>query len=69
LQFDLFLHVCIWSKLLKKELRYKPKNLDEAIIELSKFHDDSTKKIILTISEDDFTARKHFGLGMTLRND
>ena len=53
----------------KKELRYKPVNLEEAVNRLKKMHHDTTKQQILTIKEDDFLAGSHFGMGMWIRNN
>lgn len=48
---------------------YKPKTLDEAIFQLEKLHHDTTKVQILSMTEDQFTIRSHFGMGMWIRNN
>ena len=53
----------------KKEMKYKPINLEEAIIQLTKIIPDSTQKEILSMSEDEFLGESHFGLGMWIRNN
>jgi len=53
----------------RKELKYKPKNLDEALLQLDKWFSDSTKQNIKSMTEKDFVAKSDFGLGMTIRND
>lgn len=53
----------------RKELKYKPKTLDEALLQLDKWFSDSTKQNIKSMAENDFIARSHFGLGMGIRND
>ncbi len=53
----------------KKELKYKPVNLDEAVIQLSKILPDSTQKKILSMTESEFLAGSRFGLGMWIRNN
>ena len=53
----------------KKELNYVPKNLNEAIEQLQVVLHDSTKENILIMTEEDFVARSHFGLGMWIRNN
>lgn len=57
------------QELTKNELNYKPVNLDEAVDQLMLIHQDSTKQKILEMSEDEFVARSHFGLGMWMRNN
>lgn len=53
----------------KADLKYKPKTLDEAILQLEKIHDDTTKQKILAMTEQEFMGNSHFGLGMWLRNN
>ncbi|MDA3882482.1 MAG: hypothetical protein PF481_04320 [Bacteroidales bacterium] len=53
----------------KKELNYKPINLEEAVNQLKIIHQDSTKQKIMEMSEDEFLAGAHFGLGMWIRNN
>lgn len=53
----------------KKELNYKPQNLEEAVEQLKKIHPDTTKQKIRSMTEDEFLAGSHFGLGMWIRNN
>tara|TARA_R110000868_G_scaffold89829_3_gene249810 strand:- start:710 stop:1093 length:384 start_codon:yes stop_codon:yes gene_type:complete len=53
----------------RKELKYKPVNLNEAVIQLKKIHNDSIKQKILTMSEEEFVLNSHMGLGMWIRNN
>ncbi len=53
----------------KTDLKYKPKNLDEAILQLEKLHHDTTKRNILRMTEDQFGLRSHFGMGTWMRNN
>jgi hypothetical protein len=53
----------------KKEVNYKPVNLEEAVNQLKIIHHDTTKQKILEMSEDEFLAGAHFGLGMWIRNN
>jgi len=52
----------------KKE-NYKPVNLEEAVEQLKIIHHDSTKQKILAMTEDEFMAGAHMGLGMWMRNN
>lgn len=53
----------------KAELKYKPVTLEEAVAQLTKLHHDTTKQQIRSMTEDEFTAGAHFGLGMWMRNN
>jgi hypothetical protein len=53
----------------KKELDYKPVNLEEAVKQLVKIHDDTTKQEIREMSEDEFLGGAHMGPGMWMRNN
>jgi len=53
----------------KKELNYKPANLKEAVNQLKIIHHDTTKQKIIEMSEEEFLAGAHFGLGMWIRNN
>jgi hypothetical protein len=48
---------------------YIPKDLEDCYVQIDKKLADSTKSLILTMTEDDFSARMHFGLGMWMRNN
>lgn len=48
--------------------RYKPKNLDEAVLQLSKILHDTTKQKIFVMTEEQFLGESHRGLGMWIRN-
>jgi hypothetical protein len=53
----------------KKEMNYKPVNLEEAVIQLTKILPDTTQQKILSMTEDEFLGGSHFGLGMWIRNN
>jgi hypothetical protein len=53
----------------KANIKYKPKNLDEAVLQLEKIHDDTTEKHIIAMTEKQFIAHSHFGIGMSIRNN
>lgn len=56
------------QKYSKKELKYKPQTLEEAIEQLKKIHHDSTKTTIVLQQEVDFVSRAHFSMGGWVRN-
>lgn len=47
----------------------KPVNLEEAVEQLKIIHHDSTKQKIIAMTEDEFIASAHMGLGMWVRNN
>jgi len=53
----------------KKELKYKPKNLDEAIIQLDRVLHDTIKTQIYEMSENDFLSNAHMSTGLWIRNN
>lgn len=53
----------------RKDRNYKPANLQEAVAQLKIIHHDSTKQKILAMTEDEFIAGAHLGLGMWMRNN
>lgn len=53
----------------RKVLKFKPKNINEAIILLNKIHNDSIKKEIRNMSENEFLFKTHLSLGMWVRNN
>jgi hypothetical protein len=53
----------------RKEMRYKPVNLEEAVIQLTKILPDTTQQKILLMTENEFLGGSHFGLGMWIRNN
>jgi hypothetical protein len=53
----------------KKELRYKPVNLEEAVLQLTKILPDTTQQKVLSMTENEFITNSHFGLGMWIRNN
>jgi len=53
----------------KEEMKYKPINLEEAVIQLTKILPDSTQQKILSMTENEFLGGSHFGLGMWIRNN
>lgn len=50
-------------------LRYKPKRLDEAVLQLEKIQHDTTKQKILAMTEEQFLGGSHMGIGMWVRNN
>ena len=52
-----------------RELKGKPKTLDETYVYLDKMFDDTAKYGFMTLPEDIATSRLHFGLGMWIRNN
>lgn len=52
-----------------KELKYKPKDLDEAIVQLDRIFPDSFKTQIYNMSEDEFLSNTHMSTGMWIRNN
>ncbi len=48
---------------------YKPKNLNEAIIQLDKLFPDSTKQKIAKMEENEFLGTSHLSTGMWIRNN
>jgi len=53
----------------REEMKYKPVNLEEAVLQLTKILPDTTQQKILSMTEDEFLAGSHFGLGMWIRNN
>jgi hypothetical protein len=53
----------------KKGKNYKPKNLEEAVSQLTIIHDDSIKQKILLMTEEEFIGNTHMGLGLWIRNN
>jgi hypothetical protein len=53
----------------KADLKYKPKNLDEAVLQLEKIHHDTIKQQIIAMTEEQFIGNSHFGMGMGIRNN
>jgi len=53
----------------KKDLKYIPKNFDEALIQLDRIIADSTKTKIKSMEESDYVAQSHFTTGMWIRNN
>jgi hypothetical protein len=52
----------------RKRYRYRPHTIKEAVIQLGRIHDDSTKSLIMNMTEDKFLAGSHMGMGMWIRN-
>ena len=50
-------------------LKYKPKNLEEAVSQLSIVLSDSTKQEISSMTEEEFVGNAHLSLGMWIRNE
>src|ERR1043165_5754617 len=64
------LSVAAWGQTnSKSDLKYKPKTLDEAVLQLEKTHHDTTKQKIRAMTEDQFIGNSHMGLGMWVRNN
>jgi hypothetical protein len=57
------------QNLTKKELKYCPKDLNEALTQLNKITPDSIKVKIISMTENDFIAQTHFTTGMWIRNE
>lgn len=53
----------------KADRTYQPLTLEDAVRHLQKIHSDSLKQRIVSQTEEEFTARAHFGLGMWMRNN
>jgi len=53
----------------KAEMKYKPANLEEAVIQLTKILPDTTQQEVLSMTEKEFLGGSHFGLGMWIRNN
>ena len=53
----------------QEEMKNKPTNLKEAVIQLTKTLPDSTQQKVLSMTEDEFLVGSHFGLGMWIRNN
>jgi len=53
----------------RRDIRHRPANLEEAVFHLMKILPDSTQQNVLLMSEDEFLANSHFGLGMWIRNN
>lgn len=48
---------------------YIPKNLEDCFTQIDKILPDSIRQSILTMTEDQFSARMHMGFGMWMRNN
>lgn len=48
---------------------YIPRNLEECFTQIDKFWDDSTKLMVKSWTEDEFSGKAHFGFGMWMRNN
>ncbi len=53
----------------KAEMKYKPANLEEAVIQLTKILPDKTQQEVFSMTEEEFLGGSHFGLGMWIRNN
>lgn len=53
----------------KAEMKYKPANLEKAVIQLTKILSDTTQQKILSMTEEEFLRGSHLGLGMWIRNN
>jgi len=53
----------------KKEMEYKPINLEDAVFQLTKILHDTTQQKNFSMTEDEFLSGSHFGLGMWIRNN
>ena len=53
----------------RSEIRHKPINLDEAVLQLTKILPDTTQQQVLLMTEEEFLTGSHFGLGMWIRNN
>ena len=57
------------QKVSKEEMKDKPINIEEAVIQLTKILSDTTQQKILSMTEYEFTVNSHFGLGLWIRNN
>lgn len=65
-----FVGVTLWGQdYSKKERNYKPKNFEEALVQLDKIFPDSIKTGIRSFTEEEFVSNSHFGTGMWIRNE
>lgn len=48
---------------------YIPKDLNDCFVQLDSFWNDSTKNVILSWTEKEFTSKSHFGIGLWIRNN
>jgi hypothetical protein len=71
IHFLIVLVLLIASQLLAQDIdkNLKPKNLDEAILQLDKLFPDSTKQKIAHMEENDFLGNSHLTTGMWIRNN
>jgi len=53
----------------EKDIDYYPNNLQEAISQLDIIFSDSTKRQIISMSENDFLMNTHFRTGLWIRNE
>ncbi|NQZ76450.1 MAG: hypothetical protein HRT61_10120 [Ekhidna sp.] len=52
----------------RKELKYKPKNLEECMAKLDLMLTETDKDTIRSMGEHDFATSQHFSLGLHIRN-
>lgn len=57
------------QELSRKDLKYKPRSIDEAILQLDKIITEEDKEVIRILNEDEFSSGQHFSLGMWMRNE
>lgn len=67
--FYLFLLNASGQDFSKFSTKYKPKTLDEAVLQLDKLLHDTTKRNILSMTEGQFGLSSHFGMGTWIRNN
>jgi len=66
----LLLHLGLYGQgISKKELKYKPVNLDEAVLQLIKILPDTTQQSFFSMDENEFFMNTHMGLGLWIRNN
>ena len=65
----IFFSLNLLGQVSKKELRYKPKNFEEAITQLDKHISDSIKNQIKLMTEEEYIGNTHFTTGMSIRNN
>jgi len=53
----------------EKDIKYIPKDLDDCIVQIDNFWHDSIKRKAVAMTEGEFTAQQHFGLGIWMRNN
>jgi len=67
--FFIFIASTTGQKLSKKEIKYRPQNLEEAFLQLDKILPNSIKQQMQVSGPDTILTSLHFGFGMWIRNN